>query len=433
MKVDAAKSIIAEWLEERSLPDLIERDAVPIDFSKLTDIIAIVGPRRAGKTYYMYQLIQYLLNSGVLKEEIIFIDFEDYRLINVSASDIDELFSAFRQLTGRQPTYLFFDEIQQFPHWNRVLRTLHNKGRYKIIISGSNSKLLSREIATELRGRYRDRIMLPLSFSELLRFKRFEYNEKMIYTHARGELLELFDCYLKEGGFPEVIQRDTNREKKELLQSYYRTLFYRDIIERYNIKSKSILEIMMSYCIEAYAELFSISGFAKYLHNYDLAVSKKTISNYLNYLRDAFFIILNDKFSFSPRKRLMNPKKVYLLDTGFGFLGTPFSENRGKLLENVVAIELLRRQQEIFYFKNHGECDFIIKQGLKPAEAIQVTWELTATSRQRELKGLTEAMRSLNLTQGKILTYNQEEQIAIEGGKIQIAPVWKWLLGAQLN
>lgn len=433
MKFDTVKSIIAEWLEERTLPDLIERDVVPIDFSKLTDIIAIVGPRRAGKTYYMYQLIQHLLNSGAVKEEILFIDFEDYRLINTSASDIDQLFTAFRQLTGRQPTYLFFDEIQQFPQWNRVLRTLHNQGRYKIIISGSNSKLLSREIATELRGRYRDRIMLPLSFSEFLRFKSFEYNERMIFTSARGEFLELFDGYLRGGGFPEVIQRDTNREKRELLQSYYRTLFYHDIIERYNIKSRSILEILMSYCIEAYAELFSISGFAKYLHDYDLAVSKKTISNYLNYLRDAFFIILNDKFSFSPRKRLMNPKKVYLFDNGFAFLGTAFSENRGKLLENSVAIELLRRQQEIFYFKDHNECDFIVKQGLKPTEAIQVTWELTATSRHRELKGLIEAMRSLNLTQGKILTYSQEEQIALEGHSIQVVPVWKWLLGAQLD
>ncbi len=430
MKIETAKSIVAEWLEERSLPHLIERAAEPVDFSKLSDILAIVGPRRAGKTFYMYQLIQNLLNSEAIKEDILFIDFEDYRFTNTSPSDIDQLFTAFRQLTGRQPTYLFFDEIQQFPQWSRVIRTLHNQGRYKIIVSGSNSKLSSHEIATELRGRYRDRIMLPLSFSELLRFKGIEYNEKMLYTSAWGKLLEIFDSYLKEGGFPEVFQRDTKREKRELLQSYYRTLFYHDIIDRYNIKSRSILKIMMSYCLEAYAELFSISGFSKYLHHYDLAVSKKTISNYLNYLREAFFIILNDKFSFSPRKRLMNPKKVYLLDTGFGYLGTVFSENRGKLLENIVAIELLRRQQEMFYFKNQNECDFIVTQAMKPTEAIQVTWELMATSRQRELKGLFEAIRVLNLKHGQILTYNQEEQIDMEGCTIQVTPVWKWLLNA---
>ena len=429
MKAEIAKRVISEWLEDKVLPPLTRRGVKAIYLEHLSEILAIVGPRRAGKTYFMYQLIGDLLDASICtREDILFVDFEDFRLIDFSAHDVELLFVAFNQLTGKYPAFIFFDEVQRLPDWSRVLRTLLNQNRYKIIISGSNSELLSREISTELRGRYRDVFMLPFSFSEVLRFKDISYSEKTFYTPARGKLINVFDNYLKEGGFPEVLKKDDPMEKKQLLQSYYRTIFYKDILERHNIKAKYVLEATMVYCLNIYADLFSISAFEKHLKNHDLPGSKRTISNYLRYLEEAFFLILHNKFSFSPRKRVMNPKKVYLLDTGFSFLSTEFSENKGKLLENLVAIELFRRQEEVFYYKGRQECDFIIKRGTKPVFAIQVCWELNQRNQEREFRGLVEGMETLDIEEGVVLTYNDERKTEFKGRTISILPVWKWLL-----
>lgn len=428
MRDDILKNIIAEWLEERRLPDLTDRDTPPVQVPRLKEVLAVVGPRRAGKTFFLYQLIRRLEASGATREDILFIDFEDYRLADFTTYDIDRLLAAFHQVAGRPPSYLFFDEVQHLPRWSRVLRTLHNQGRYRIVVSGSNSDLLPRQVAAELRGRYRSILMLPFSFPEFLRIRKLTPTDRTLRTPARGKVIGLFDEFLRHGGFPEVIQRETKKEKRELLQNYYHAMFYRDIIERYRIRSPGILESMMAYCLDTQSELFSISRFTGHLHRNSLPASKKTVSNYLQYLRDAFFLILHEKFSFSPRKRIMNPKKVYLLDQGFAALGVPFSENRGKVLENVVAVELHRRGIEAFYFLKRRECDFILKRGTRPAEAIQVCWELKDSNRDRELQGLREAAESLNLKKAAILTYNQEDRAAAGKLPVSITPVWKWLL-----
>lgn len=429
MKTETARKIVAEWLEEQVIPALTKRDASPIHLRKLSEILAIVGPRRAGKTYFMYQLIHDLLEAEDCgKDDILFVDFEDYRLIDFTAGDVESLFVAFNQLTGKHPTYLFFDEIQHLPNWSRVLRTLHNQKRYKVIVSGSNSELLSKEVSTELRGRYQDRLILPFSFKEVLRFKKATYSEASLLTASRGKILKVFDEYLLHGGFPEVLKKETNTERKQLLQNYYRTIFYKDILERHNIKAKYVLEAMMRYCLNIYADLFSISSFEKSLKALGLAGSKRTIANYLHYICEAFFLIANEKFSPSPRKRMMNPKKVYLLDVGFSFLSADFSENKSKILENVVAIELFRQQEEIFYFKGKGECDFVIKRGNTPTEAMQVCWQLNEKNRGRELDGLAEAMSALHIKRGAILTYDEEQRIRHKGCRIEIIPIWKWLL-----
>ena len=225
-----------------------------------------------------------------------------------------------------------------------------------------------------------------------------------------------------------MARRDTELEKRDTLQSYYRTVFYRDLLDRHNIRAKDVLESLMSYCLDTAAGLFSISRFAGLLKQQGQPISKKTIANYLGYLRGSFFLILNSKFDFSPRRRLMNPKKLYLLDTGFNRLATSFSENRGNALENIVAIEILRRRREMFYFRRGSECDFIIKEGTRPVQAIQVCWELGPRNRKRELKGLSVAMDTLDLEHGLILTYDQEGSEQIGGREIPVRPVWKWLL-----
>ena len=428
MNSEIIKKIIAEWLGDKAFPPLIKRDAPDLVLERTSGIIAVAGPRRAGKTCYMYQLIQDLLAQGNWsREDILFVDFEDYRLTEFTAADTDALLTAFQQVAGKAPTFLFFDEIQQLPGWSRVLRTLHNQNRYRIVVTGSNAGLLEREIATELRGRCRNILMMPFSFPEFLRFHGIPDDERTLLTPARGRVLKAFEHYLKEGGFPEVVKKETVPEKRELLQTYYRTIFFRDILERYNVKAKTLLEAIMRYSLNTFSDLFSISMFAKELKRQQLPGSKQTISNYLGYLQEVFFLTAHEKFSYSPRQRIMNPKKIYLLDTGFSLLSTNFSENRGKLLENAVAVEMFRRRAECFYYKGRSECDFIIKEGTKPKAAIQVCWELTPKNETRELRGLREAMNAFAIKEGFILTNDEERELTFESAKIQVMPVWKWL------
>ena len=425
---DSLKRVVAEWLEEWKVPQLIRRDFPEMDLSRLPDILAIVGPRRAGKTYYMNQLIGDLLNSGIKKEEILFIDMEDFRLADFKTADFETLLLTFRQLAGQSPEYLFLDEIQHLPKWSRVLRTLHNKRQYRIIISGSNSEFLSREVATELRGRYRDRLIMPFSFEEMLRYNNVDFGVSSPYVSLRGDILRIFDEYRSMGGFPQVTEEVDVSQKRKTLESYFSTTYYRDIVDRHNVRSEAVLDSMMRYIIDTYGTLFSISAFTNVLQEEGHKVGKHTVSQFLKYLQEAFFLIPIEKFDYSPRKRLMNPKKIYLLDVGFSLLSTAFSENRGRQLENIVAIELFRRGEEVFYYKDTRECDFIIVKGRKATNAIQVTWDLNPSNRNRELKGLANAINRLNLESGLILTYDQEEVIKFDGRKVQVLPVWMWLL-----
>lgn len=420
--------VIAEWLERPAAGNLIPRDIKP-DIANDSFITAIVGPRRAGKTSLMLHAADELIRTGKAgRRDFLFIDFEDYRLQGFEAHDIDRLLTVFYQMTEQYPRYLFFDEIQHLPDWSRVLRTLHNQKRYRIVVTGSNSGLLGREIATELRGRYLDVVMLPFSFREYLVFHSIPFDAVTTNTPMLGRVLKAFEIYLREGGFPEVAASGDSIVKRQLLQTYYSTIFYKDMLERYAVKARHILYQMMNYALDTYSGLFSVSSFEKLLKAAGLSGSKRTIANYLHYLEEAFFLVLSGKFSYSPRTRAMNPQKAYLIDTGFAGLGVSFSENRGRLLENMAALELYRRRQEFYYHKDRNECDFIVKEGTKPSQAIQVCWELTPQNEEREMKGLIEANEAWGVENLVVLTYNQESERIVSGRKIYISPVWKWAL-----
>lgn len=424
----ALRVVIAEWLERPAAENLISRD-IKLNLASDAFITAIVGPRRAGKTSLMLRAADELIRSGKAgRRDFLFLDFEDYRLQGFEAHDIDRLLTVFHQMTEQYPRYLFFDEIQHLPTWSRVLRTLHNQKRYRLVVTGSNSGLLGREIATELRGRYLDIVMLPFSFREYLVFHSIPFDAVTTNTPMLGRVLKAFESYLREGGFPEVVASRDPIVKRQLLQTYYSTIFYKDILERYAVKARHILDQMMNYALDTYSGVFSVSSFEKLLKSAGLSGSKRTIANYLHYLEEAFFLVLIGKFSYSPRTRAMNPQKAYLIDTGFAGLGVSFSENRGRLLENMVALELYRRKQEFYYHKDRNECDFIVKEGTKPSQAIQVCWELTPQNEDRELKGLIEANEAWSVKNLVVLTYNQESERTVSGRKIRIFPVWKWAL-----
>ncbi len=429
MQEEAIKRVISEWLVSTELPSLTPREIDIPNLNPPRPIIAVVGPRRAGKTYFLYQLIGKLLHTGAARrEDILFVDFEDYRLRDFHPEDMDHLLRAFFQLTGRRPRYLFFDEVHQLPSWSRVIRTLHNTRKYSIIVTGSNASLLGSEIASELRGRYEDILILPFSFREYLAHRQISWTPESLSLPEAGLILRAFDEYLHFGGFPEVTNAQDERAKRKLMQVYYDMTFYRDVVERYSIRAQDLLELLMRNLLEYYASRFSISSFEKKIKAYGRNGSKKSIANYLRYLEEAFFITSCEKFAYSPTKRTMNPKKVYLMDTGFTLLSTAFSENRGRLLENLVATELFRNRIKTMYFKGRGECDFIIKRGVRIEEAWQVCWELNEANEKRELKGLIEAWNHLGIKRGGVFTYNQEGIRVVNNYKIQLRPVWKWLL-----
>ncbi len=424
MQRDVFRRIVVEWLE-KPLPELVDR-SIELKTGK-ESIMAVIGPRRAGKTSLMLLTIKKILEKSK-KEEILFVDFEDNRLSGISPQELDELFVAHREITGIEPRYLFFDEIQQAPQWSRFIRRLHNLGKYQIVVSGSSSKLLGGEIATELRGRYISKLVLPFSFEEFLRLKGAEYDSRMQFSEKKGMLLRLLEQYVSNGGFPLIAKKDDAAGKKDLAKSYFETIFYKDIIERHRVKNLDIIEALMNHVLDNNSTLFSASSFNKTLKGKGIKASKKTVSLYTKYLEDAFFIFSNQKFSYSAKVRTLNPKKIYLLDNSFQtFLSSNFSPDRSKLLEATVMQELKRKNRQTYYFKEKRECDFIIKKN-NAIEAIQVTYELTAGNKEREIDGLLEAMEKTKAEKGTIITLDQEQQITEKGKKITVKPVWKWLI-----
>lgn len=421
---DVFKRIVAEWLE-RPLPKLVKRE-VELRIDK-ENINAILGPRRVGKTSLMFFTIEELLKQ-LKREEILFVDFEDNRLSGISSVELDELFVAHREVTGMEPKYLFFDEVQAAPDWSKFVRRLHNLGKYHIVVSGSSSKLLSKEVATELRGRYRSTLLLPFSFREFLKLKGFEYDGKTAFSEKKGLLLSLLEEYMINGGFPLVAKKSEQSDKGDLVRSYYDTIFYKDIVERYKVESVDVMEALMSHVLDNNSSLFSVSSFGKILKEKGVKASKKTVSLYLKYLEDAFFVFSTQKFSYSYKVRSLNPKKTYLSDNSFQtFLSTNFSPDKGKLLEAVVMQELKRRVAQVFYFKEKRECDFLIKNN-REIEPMQVAYELNDGNKEREISGLIEAMVKIKVQNGTILTLDQEQEMNVEGKKIRILPIWKWLL-----
>ncbi len=429
MRTENAVKIVAEWLFETNLPDSVKRDiSVAIPEPGKGSVLAVIGPRRAGKTFFLYQSIESLAASGVARDEILFLDFEDYRLKGFQPDDIETIFEGFQQLAKKPPRYLFFDEIHQVPDWSRLLRTLHNQRRYSMVITGSNSSLLTRDVAAELRGRYQDVLLMPFSFKEYLSFRKIGWGPSVMHSSRKGIVAGAFEEWFINGGYPEAFTMPDAASRRKLLQNYFETVFYHDIIDRYGVKTRDLLEGIMMAVINGSGELFSISAYSRQLQQAGKSSSKRSIATYLRYLQEAFFILSSEKFSWSARKRTMNPEKVYLVDNGFTQLAVLGSENRGKLLETVVVQELFRQGKRTYYYKDKHECDIIVLEGARPVQAIQVCWTIDAKNEKREIAGLTEAMKSLKVDAGYIITGNQGGRVETNGKSVEMVPIIQWLL-----
>ena len=434
MLKDNLKTVLREF-HESSLPEMIQRD-LKVDpvFSQpsVNKICTIVGPRRAGKTFYLHQMIQELTRKQCKIEDVIYINFEDERILPMNTSDLQSILDAYFELYGedRQP-YIFFDEIQNVEGWDRFARRLNDQG-YRLTIAGSNSRTLSREIASALCGRTVTYELFPFSFSEFLSAGDLQPDAKTLYGGKRHAISAQFDAYLFSGGYPEVVLMQSEAVRQRILQDYFNTIFYRDLVERYGVKSLNLLRLWMNALMVNTSTLISFRKYENDFKSQGKKLSVSTLANFAKYLEEAYFGFFVETYSESERKRRQNPRKFYLVDLALhNYLTLRFSQNKGRLLENLVFLQLRRDGKAINYYRTKAgyEVDFVATtEGSRPM-LIQVCYDLQEVeTADREKRALLAAMKELNTETGTILTYGSKDRITANGKAIEILPVREWLL-----
>ena len=361
-------------------------------------VLIITGIRRCGKSTLMQQLISQLNRS------VAFFNFEDPRIFGFETTDFVKL----DEVIGDNSLYYFFDEIQNVDNWEIYIRNLHDKQKV-ICVTGSNASLLSRELGTKLTGRNIQIELLPFSFKEYLSFKKIKAEAAT------------FEQYLFEGGFPDYLKT----ANKEVLQQLFKDIVYRDIIVRHSVRNDKVLMSIALYLISNVGKEFSFTN----IKNTFGVGSVNTVIDYISWFEDSYLLFTVPKFSWSLKSVAINPKKVYVIDTGFGDANSlSFSNDTGRLFENAVYLQLRRTYKELYYFREKGECDFVVKEKNKVTNAIQVCTELSQENLPRELNGLVEALTFFDLEEGIIITMHQEDEIVQAEKKIHVIPAWKWFM-----
>ena len=430
------KYVVSRWMRSK-LPNIISRELnIPL---KTNSIVSIIGPRRSGKTYMMYYTIS-KLTGEIPKNNILYVDFEDERLRNLDARDLNDMLKVFYMLLNPlqdKPKYLFLDEVHAVRDWDKWVRRIYDTREYHIYISGSSSKLLSREISTSLRGRSIDYVIFPFSFREFFKAKKYyaENIELLAYSEERGRILGFLGEYIKYGGYPEVVLEDDIDIKLRLIRSYYNAVFYRDIIERYEVRHPSLLDTFIRYCISNHSKYISISRIYRYLKTLGYKISKAKLIDYMKYVVDVYLLFPVEIFSYSIKDRKQYPRKIYAIDTGL-VNALNIDTNMGRLIENIVYIELLRRSMyknkfQIYYWRDkvQREVDFVIMKGVNVDKLIQVTYASSYDEiNRREIRGLLKASQELKCKNLNIITWDYEDTKEYNGLKIIFEPLWKWLL-----
>lgn len=423
--------IISDF-QERKLPEITRRQ---IDLScPKNKIRVLVGARRVGKTYSFYQLIQDLLAQNIAREQILFINFEDERLVPLEVSDLTRIFNAYYEIYPshkEKDVYLFFDEIQNVPQWEIFIRRVHEQERVQINLTGSSSKLMSLEIASKLRGRTLNYEIFPFSYIEYLKHNNIEIDSHSSKT--RSFMVNAFNSYFQSGGYPEIMNVSEVLRVK-ILQSYFDLLLYKDLVERYEIRNSGLMKYVLKYLLANNANPISVNKMFGDLKSQGYKVSKDTIHLYLGYLEDALCLSLVSIYSESIRKQQIHYRKVYFIDHGFvtSLVPSP-SYNTGRLLETIVYNQLRRQlnRDQIFYYKtgsNH-EVDFLVQFSGQVNQLIQVCESIQDTStKNRECTALFQAMEELSVKNAIIITRYDSEQIEQNGMIIQVVPFWKWAI-----
>lgn len=424
--------IIADF-HERKLPFVTPRNTKLAQITGKID--TVIGMRRTGKTYLLYQTMHEKIQQGIPKQRLLYINFDDERLQPLNASNLHLIIDTYYRLFPefkQKKCYFFFDEIQNVSGWEKFIRRLLDTENIHLYLTGSSAKLLSKEIASTLRGRSLTTEIFPFSFYETLIHENPKFNaHPNPGAQTRAFLSNRIRQFLLRGGFPETLTINEHY-RIGILQEYVDVVILRDVVERYSIKNIQALRAMTRQLLANPATLFSINKFYNDLKSQGISCTKNTLYDYLEYLYDAFLVFPTSIFNRSQRIRRTNPRKIYLIDTGLinAFSHEPQS-NLGHLLENFVYLELLRRGLNIEYYhtKEKLEVDFITTSIKGTQELYQVALNLLdAKTREREIRALTLAMKERKLKHASIITLDHQETIKSNAGIINVLPAWHWAL-----
>lgn len=376
-------------------------------------VMILTGIRRCGKSTLLRQLMTH-------EKSYCYVNFDDERFLDFQAQDFEKLNELLIEVYGN-PSIYFFDEIQNIERFETFVRRLQDDGK-KVVITGSNASLLSKEFGTRLTGRYKVFELFPFSFTEYLHFKNIVLEKDWSYqTQKRVEVKKAFNDFLITGGFPEYLKT----QNKEYIKDVFESILYKDIIARYSIKRQKVIKELVGILATNISSAFTYNSLKTALH----LGNSITVKEYISYLANSYLFFELAKFDYSLRKSLNSPKKIYLIDTAFSQVaGFNFFPNSGKNIENVVFVELKRRKKEVYYYAESGECDFVVKDGPRISQAVQVCFSFEKDNRDRECMGILGAVKKFKLKEGLIITSDQEEEFKQDGIKIKVVPVWKWLL-----
>lgn len=411
------KSIIARQQELVCNVEFIER---PLTIEPTVNYV-LVGLRRAGKTYMLYQTIRHLLNEGHKKEEILFVNFEDERINDIQKDELQDILDAYGELYDTKPI-VFLDEIQNIEGWEHFARRLADE-KYKVFVTGSNAHMLSREIASTLGGRYQIREIFPFSFMEYLSWHGVMMDKTWEYGSTRQTVRRLFEEYFFYGGISEVFPL---KDKRSWLTSLYQKVLYSDVVMRNRIRNDRLLNLLVKKLADSVMQPTSVKRLQDILTGVGQKVTRETVNSFLQYLHDAYLTFSLSNYSDGIKEREGN-KKHYFYDNGI--LNLFLFQPETKLLENIVALSLVRKygEDEVFYYRRNVEVDFVVP---RKSLAIQVAYDLDLSStKSRETSSLVSLCKHMdNISHPLIITMDTEETIDTDDLKIEVMPVWKWLI-----
>lgn len=430
------KEVIKTYLldfQERKFSGVKPRELVLCTSSN--KIQTIIGARRTGKTYLLFNKMIELEKNGINREQIVYLNFENPILDDMSYKDIKNIIEEQKELfpkISKKKLFLFIDEPQVIEKWELAIRNLQDDYDINIFLTGSSSRLLSKEIATSLRGRSLAFNLLTLSFEEYLNFIGFNYRQ--LSSSQKIKAKRKFKEYLQFGAYPEIVLEKNNDLRLRILQDYLNLTIYKDLVERYDVKNTDLVKMLIDAIVVGNANEFSINRYYLSLKSQGMKVGKDTLYEYFNHLADSFFVFGLKRFSYSRRTENLSTVKVYLGD--IGFMNLYSLENFGVRLENVVFLELLRETYKnpllkLNYWKSKDgyEVDFVISKGGKVKEAVQVCLNLKKSiTREREIRALLYCLKEFKLNEGMILTQDEESVVKVDNKTIKIVPIWKWIL-----
>ena len=429
--IETIKSIILDFQETRLETGVSRRLRIETVRGKAA---VCIGVRRGGKSTYLFQIIQRLLDDGVSRQNILYLNFFDDRLHNLRQDNpgliAEAYYSIYPEKKNTETVYCFFDEIQAVEGWEPFVDRLMRTEKCEIYLTGSSARMLSKEIATQMRGRALSWEMFPFSFREFLDYKGIE-SHGALSTKKQLLVRKTFEEYWETGGFPEAAGLDRNLRIKTH-QEYFHTILFRDLVERHNISHPKAVIDLAHWLVDNTASLYSVNRLTGYLKSLGHRAPKSAVSDYLRWFEDAYFLFTVRIFDPSLARSNTNPKKIYSIDHALvTSVSSGILVNSGHLLENLVFTALRRLHPEIYYFKTKTgrEVDFIVPMRGRPRMLVQVCQTLAEPqTRKRETSALSEAMDALGLKTGSIVTRNEADLIDVEAGTIDVVPAWRFLL-----